>query len=111
MTESIQMISQVASTALISSLWQGIVLAAMIWLSLRLAPRTTASVRFVIWSAVFVAITLLPAVSMVIGHHSVVPATAVPSIGQAIVLDSRWALGIAALWAGFAAVRLAMLAR
>ena len=71
MTESIQTIAQVASTALISSLWQGIVLAAMIWVCLRLAPRTTASVRFVIWSAVFVALALLPAVSMVIGHHSV----------------------------------------
>ncbi len=111
MTESIQTIAQVAATALISSLWQGIVLAAMIWVCLRLAPRTTASVRFVIWSAVFVAMALLPAVSMVIGHHSFVSATAVPSIGPAIVLDSRWALAIAALWACFAAVRLAMLAR
>jgi beta-lactamase regulating signal transducer with metallopeptidase domain len=111
MTESIQTIAQVASSALISSLWQGIVLAAMIWVCLRLAPRTTASVRFVIWSAVFVAMALLPAVSMVIGHHSVVPAPAAPSIGPTIVLDSRWALAIAALWACFAAVRLAMLAR
>jgi beta-lactamase regulating signal transducer with metallopeptidase domain len=111
MMESIQTIAQVASTALISSLWQGIVLAATIWVCLRLAPRTTASVRFVIWSAVFVAMALLPAVSMVIGHHSVVPATTAPSIGPTIVLDSRWALAIAALWACFAAVRLAMLAR
>ena len=109
--ESIQTIAQVASTALISSLWQGIVLAAMIWVCLRLAPRTTASVRFVIWSAVFAAMALLPAVSMVIGDHSVVPTTAVPLSVPAIVLDSRWALGIAALWACFAAVRLAMLAQ
>ncbi len=111
MTESIQTVAQVASTALISGLWQGLVLAAMIWVCLRLAPRTTASVRFVIWSAVFVATALLPVVSTGIGHHSVIPATAAPSIGPAIVLDSRWALGIAALWACFAAVRLAMLAR
>ena len=55
MTESIQMIAQVASTALISSIWQGAVLAAMIWLCLKLAPRTSANVRFNIWSAVFVA--------------------------------------------------------
>src|SRR5271170_7576305 len=111
MTESIQTIAQFASTALISSLWQGIVLAVMIWLCLKLAPRTAANVRFVIWSAVFVAMALLPAVSMVIGHHSVIPSTAVSSIGPAIVLDSRWALAIAALWACFAAVRLAMLAQ
>jgi beta-lactamase regulating signal transducer with metallopeptidase domain len=109
MTEAIQTVAQVASTALISSIWQGIALAAMIWVCLRLAPRTTAGVRFLIWSAVFVATALLPVISLVIGHHSV-SATAVPSTSPAIVLDSRWALGIAALWASFATVRLVRLA-
>ena len=112
MTESIQTIAQIASTALISSIWQGTVLAVMIWLCLKLAPRTTASVRFVIWSALFMATALLPMFSGLIGHTGIAPAAAtMRSSAPAIVLDSRWALGISAGWAIFAAVRFFILAR
>ena len=106
MTESLQMIAQIASTALISSIWQGAILAAMVWLCLKLAPRTSASVRFNIWSAVFTATALLPLLSIVTGHAST--ASAAPSIhssGPIIFFDSRWAMGIAATWAILAAGR------
>ncbi len=53
MTGWIEAISQVAATALISSMWQGILLAAIIWICMKLAPRTAEYVRFVIWMAVF----------------------------------------------------------
>jgi beta-lactamase regulating signal transducer with metallopeptidase domain len=112
MTDSIQTIAQVASTTLISSIWQGIVLAAAIWLCLKFAPRINAGVRFILWSAVFAAIALLPLLSIVIRQNPISPsAPVIHSSGAAILLDSRWALGIAACWAIFAASRLLILAR
>ncbi len=112
MTESIQTIAQIASTALISSIWQGTVLAIMIWICLKLAPRTTASVRFVIWSALFMATALLPVLSNLVGHNGIAPAVpTVQSNRPVISLDSRWALGIAACWVIFAAMRFLFLAR
>jgi beta-lactamase regulating signal transducer with metallopeptidase domain len=112
MTESIQAIAQIASTALISSIWQGTVLAMMIWLCLKIAPRTTASVRFVIWSALFIAMALLPMVSSLVGHNGAVRAAATVHMGGPVIsLDSRWALGIAAFWLIFAAMRFLILAR
>jgi beta-lactamase regulating signal transducer with metallopeptidase domain len=110
--ESLQMISQIASTALISSIWQGAVLVAVIWLCLRLAPRTGANVRFNIWAAVFAATAVLPLLSLAIGRHDLARVgDSVTSSGSVILLDSRWALGIAAFWAVFAASRLFVLAR
>ena len=110
MTESLQTISQFASTALISSIWQGAVLSAMIWLCLKFAPRTSAGVRFNIWSAVFAATAALPLLSIVTGHTDALRALP-PTHSRVILLDSRWALGIAAFWAILAAGRLIVLAR
>ncbi len=112
MTESLQMIAQIASTALISSVWQGTILASIIWLCLKLAPRTSANVRFNIWSAVFTATAVLPLLSMVAGQASLASAPALThSSGPIIFLDSRWALGIAASWALLTTGRLLVLAR
>jgi beta-lactamase regulating signal transducer with metallopeptidase domain len=112
MTESLQMIAQIASTALISSIWQGAILAAMIWLCLKLAPRTSANVRFNIWSAVFTSTAALPLLSIVAGHATLAPAPALThSSGPIIFLDSRWALGIAATWAVLAVGRLLVLVK
>ena len=112
MTESLQMIAQIASTALISSVWQGTILASIIWLCLKLAPRTSANVRFNIWSAVFTATAVLPLLSMVAGQASLASAPALThSSGPIIFLDSRWALGIAASGALLTTGRLLVLAR
>jgi beta-lactamase regulating signal transducer with metallopeptidase domain len=112
MTESLQMISQVASTALISSIWQGAILAAMIWICLKFAPRTSAGVRFNIWAAVFAAIGALPVLSIFIANAGAVGAmTPTHASGPMILLDSRWALGIAAFWAVLTAGRLLLLAK
>jgi beta-lactamase regulating signal transducer with metallopeptidase domain len=112
MTESIQIFAQGASAALISSIWQGVVLAAILWLCLKFAPRMTAGVRFILWSAVFVATALLPIASTVFTHRSSDPvAASLHSSVSAFVLDSRWALGIAGFWAVFAIARLLLLAK
>jgi beta-lactamase regulating signal transducer with metallopeptidase domain len=111
MTESIQHVAQFASAALVSSIWQGALLAALAWLCLKLAPRAAAGVRFGIWSAVFAAVVALPFVAILAGHGA---APAAPSQAQAtaplLLLDPRWAIGIAAIWAAAAAARLSFLA-
>jgi beta-lactamase regulating signal transducer with metallopeptidase domain len=112
MKELFQTISQVASTALISSIWQGVVLAAIIRLCLKLSPRTGAAVRFNIWSAVFAATAILPLLSIVTNNSGAVGArTPTHSSGPVILLDSRWALGIATFWVILTVGRLLALAR
>jgi beta-lactamase regulating signal transducer with metallopeptidase domain len=111
MTETLQLFAQTASTALISSLWQGVALAAVIWLCLKLAPRTSAAVRFAIWSVAFAAIAVLPFASLALSHIGAVSSMGSSQMNaRAIQLDSRWALGIAGVWAAFALVRLLTLA-
>jgi len=112
MTESLQMIAQIASTALIASIWQGALLAAIVWLCLKLAPRASAGVRFSIWSAVFAVTVALPFLSIFAGHASAVPAMSqTQSSAPIVLLDSRWALGIAAISATVTLGRLLLLAR
>jgi beta-lactamase regulating signal transducer with metallopeptidase domain len=116
MTESLRMIAPIASTALISSIWQGALLTAMVWLCLKLAPRASAGLRFGIWSAVFAVTAILPLFTIFAGHAGAVPAvtmapTQTQSSAPIVLLDSRWALGIAAIWAIVALGRLLLLAR
>src|SRR5277367_2724142 len=106
MTESIQAISQIGATALISSIWQGVLLAAMIWVCMKLARRTAAFSRFVIWMAVFAAIAMLPMLSVFASRDGSAssPASSHSAV-HALLLDSRWAIGVVALWAIFSAGR------
>ncbi len=105
----IEATSQVAAGALIASVWQGVLLAGMIWICLKLAPRTTAGVRFLTWMVVFFTITLLPLLSVVIPSHvgsAESTAAGSPAV-SAIELDSRWALAVAALWLACSLIRAA----
>lgn len=112
MSAVLETISHFAASALISSIWQGLVLAAMLWVCLRFVPRTTASIRFMVWSAMFLAIALLPVLSVATRHSA---ANSAPGHAQsgapALLLDSRWALAITALWATITLLRLSLLAR
>ena len=112
MTGWIEATSQVAAGALIASVWQGILLAAMVWICIKLAPRTTAGIRFLIWTAGFLTVALLPVFSILAGLHAASGAQVAgsPAI-PALELDSRWALGIAALWLVCAVVRAVGLVR
>jgi len=95
----IQSASQIAAGALIASIWQGLLLSAMIWICVKIAPRTTAGVRFLIWMAVFLAAALLPLFSILAAPQAAsTPQFAALHGVHAIQLDARWALGIAAFW-------------
>jgi hypothetical protein len=101
--QSIESVAQVAASAFVSSLWQGVLLASAIALCLRFLPKMTAAVRFAVWSAVFVVILMLPFVQMA-GSH---PATggSLSGSGVAFQVDVRWSYLILATWAVFSVVR------
>lgn len=47
--------------AFLNSLWQAVLLAALVWLTLRYAPRINAATRFAIWWAALGVVVILPA--------------------------------------------------
>jgi beta-lactamase regulating signal transducer with metallopeptidase domain len=80
---------------LIGAIWEGTVLAAAVFLCLRLFPRLSAASRSLIWMSVFLLLVLLhvlPALSV---------ARAGGSLGHSwqINLNPRWSLAIAGIWA------------
>ena len=58
------LLRQLSSTSpaelLIASIWQGLLLAALAWAALKLAPGLRASTRFTLWLIVFLLVALLP---------------------------------------------------
>src|SRR5882757_4682194 len=89
----IQSLSQFAGASLISGIWQGFLLAAAVGFSLRLVPKTTAALRFAIWTAVFLVIALLPWLESFRHGHKAGPAAA-----SIIHLDSHWSVAIVVVW-------------
>jgi beta-lactamase regulating signal transducer with metallopeptidase domain len=98
---SVEGLSQVAAGSAVSGLWQGFVLAAAVWICLRLMPKTTAAIRFAVWTAVFAVLALLPLLHAYglrgnggeTGHVAFVQ------------VDVRWSLAIAVLWLAVSMVR------
>jgi hypothetical protein len=99
LVQGVESVSRLVANLFVSGLWQGVVLAAGVGICLRLVPRTTAAVRFAIWTAVFAVLAVLPLLhvyslnpeSGVPGHDSVVH-------GAVMHVDVRWSFAIAALW-------------
>lgn len=96
-----------ATGALMAAVWQGIVLAVVVWLGLRMLPKTPAAVRFAIWFGVFLVVTALPLITL--WPHAT---DARKLTGQSawLTLDPRWSLAIAAVWLTASALRAGTLA-
>lgn len=103
----LQWVSQGAANAVVSSLWEGLVLAASIGLCLRLVPKTSASSRFIIWTAVFLVLALLPFLHLPHLAHSGI---ATSNSGPLLQLDVRWSIAITFLWLLSSLVRATRLA-
>ncbi len=93
-----QFISTSPAELLIASIWQGLLLTALAWAALKLAPGLRASTRFTLWLIVFTLVALLPCFALgraMFGPYSV------PVEHQAdfsLHLNSAWAFVIEALW-------------
>jgi hypothetical protein len=102
----VESVSRLVANSFVSGLWQGIVLAAGVALCLRLVPRTTASVRFAIWTAVFAVLAVLP----LLHAYTLRTGGGMPGRGAVVQLDVRWSFAIAALWLMVSLVRAVKLA-
>ena len=74
-----------AASSLLSAVWQGLVLTAMVALVLRTAPGISAAVRSTLWGAVFlcaIALHFIPASPAPAAHHA----------------NPAWSVAVAALW-------------
>ena len=97
----IEGVSRLVANSFVSGLWQGLVLAAGVGLCLRLVPRTTAAVRFAIWTAVFAVLAALPLVHA----YALRTGGGMPGRGAVVHVDVRWSFAIAALWLMVSLVR------
>ncbi|HSY70375.1 MAG TPA: M56 family metallopeptidase [Edaphobacter sp.] len=99
--QGVESVSRLVANSFVSGLWQGVVLAAGVGVCLRLVPRTTAAVRFAIWTAVFAVLAVLP-----LWHAYAVRAGSETAGRSALVqVDVRWSFAIAALWVMVSLVR------
>ncbi len=99
-------LSQLAASSLLSSIWQGTLLAVGVTVFLRLVPKTTATIRFTIWTTLFLVLALLPFLNAFSGA----PTRALGTHSAMVQLDIRWSFAIAALWAMFSLVSAVKLA-
>jgi hypothetical protein len=97
----IESASRLVANSFVSGLWQGMVLAAGAALCLRLVPRTTAAVRFAIWTAVFAVLAVLP----LLHAYALRSGGGMPGGGAVLHVDVRWSFAIAALWLMVSLVR------
>jgi beta-lactamase regulating signal transducer with metallopeptidase domain len=97
MSTIFQILARFAAESLASSIWQGFLLAAAVWLCLRLAPKVSANHRFLVWTIVFLAAAFLPLLSL---SYSATHAhsRALPFARPLLHLRVEWAIAIAALW-------------
>jgi beta-lactamase regulating signal transducer with metallopeptidase domain len=95
-----QFLSTSPAELLISSIWQGLLLTALAWAALKLAPGLRASTRFTLWLIIFLAVALLPCFALGrawFGTDSSTAAT-LPQSGIALHLNIVWAFALEAVW-------------
>lgn len=93
-------ISTSPAELLMRSIWQGLLLTALAWAALKLAPGLRSATRFSLWLIVFVMVALLPCFAlgrMWFGDQA--SAAALPQTGYAIHLNIGWAFALEAAWA------------
>jgi bla regulator protein blaR1 len=107
----LQTLAQVFTGRLLNTAVVGIVLAAMVWMLLRLIGRQNSGTRFAIWFSSLLAIVALPFISgsrFLAAHSPDFPA-AIPHRTITLTLSSSWAFYLFAAWgvgAGLLLIRL-----
>ena len=93
-------LAQTAAPVAVAALWQGLAVAVVLALGLRLVPRITAAQRFAVWATGFAAAAALPFAPMLTAHFAAAHPADLPAAtpGAFLQLDPRWSLAIAALW-------------
>ena len=93
------------AAALVSSLWQGIVIACALSLCIMAAPRISAASRFTVWATGFIVAACLPFMPLLASltpgtnHGAAAVGPAVGAIPPLIQLDLRWSAVLLGAWA------------
>ena len=106
-----QFVSTGPAELLLASIWQGLLLTALAWVSLKLAPGLRASTRFALWFIAFLLVALLPCFAIGtsgLGAHSL-PVN-MPQADLSVHLNTAWAFVLEGLWAAASLFALARLA-
>jgi beta-lactamase regulating signal transducer with metallopeptidase domain len=107
--------SSSAAQLLIASVWQGVAIAAITWLLLKLLPGMNAARRFRVWMAAFLLATLLPFASLVswtfpgstsISTSSHLAEAATQGRDSLITLGIHWSWALLSLWLGLSIISL-----
>jgi beta-lactamase regulating signal transducer with metallopeptidase domain len=110
--------SRTAGMMLLTAIWQGTIVAACLTICLKLTNRISASLRFMIWSAGFLAVVGLPFLPLLthLGAGTVsqpafdLGADAASGSGPWLQLDVRWSVVLTVVWLAASLYRLADLA-
>ena len=92
------LISTGPAQALISSIWQGLLLTGLAWAALKLTPGLRASTRFTLWLIAFLLVGLLPFFALPLaeaaGFHS-----QAGTVDRSLHVNVAWAVAIEVVWA------------
>jgi len=86
------------AAALVSAIWQGTILAALVALCLRMMPRLSAAVRSLIWMNVFVLLILLHLIPAFLVPAQANPASLLGHTAE-LHLTAGWSIALAGAWA------------
>jgi beta-lactamase regulating signal transducer with metallopeptidase domain len=105
--ETVRSAAQMTAGAVISGIWQGALLVTVTGLLLKVIPRTSATLRFIVWTAVFCVSAMMPLMSLARASRG----TGAEAVATAhLQLDPRWSYALAGLWVAAALIRLGALA-
>jgi beta-lactamase regulating signal transducer with metallopeptidase domain len=96
----LQFISTSPAELLIASIWQGLLLTALAWAALKLAPGLRASTRFTLWLIIFTLVALLPCIAAgqaLFGSQPLL-ASSMPQAAFSLRLNTAWAFAIEGIW-------------
>jgi beta-lactamase regulating signal transducer with metallopeptidase domain len=104
-----------AADIAVTALWQGVLIAGLLAICIRIAPRVSAAYRFAVWGAAFAVLFCLSVFSFVPqfsagAAHAVAAHMEQSAARPWLSLDARWSLAIAVLWLGASLYRAADLA-
>jgi beta-lactamase regulating signal transducer with metallopeptidase domain len=77
MIENFDSLARLLLEALLNTLWQGMLIAVLVWLLLRLVNRLSATTRHAVWLVTLLTIGTLPILAVVVNRNDAEPATAV----------------------------------
>ncbi|MFP5237326.1 MAG: M56 family metallopeptidase [Acidobacteriota bacterium] len=95
-------LSATATGALVSAIWQGTLLAALVLIAVRLFPGLSAAARSIIWLNVFLLVAVLHLVPLAMQASAA-------AADHTFHLDPRWSLAVAAVWLALSLWRAGML--